>query len=95
LKDAAVAAVGDPHADDHKVAGQSWTQLVGEQAPDYRAGSWGRARHEMAGQWIAEGRDLAEGPYGLAKDTANAVGDGQRFAQSENQVFGPPPPGGH
>lgn len=91
LKDVAVDAGGDPHAADDQVAQESWSQLAGSLAPDYSAKSWQTAGHEMADQWLTEGRDLAEGPYGINKAVADAAGLGQQFTQAENQVFGPPP----
>lgn len=92
LKDLAVDVGGNPHADDKQVEKESWGQIATESTtPDYSAASWDKAGHEMAGQWKAEGRDLAEGPYGVGKTTADLTGHGQQFAQSEDEVFGPAP----
>lgn len=91
LKDIAVSLGGDPHAQDEQVEKESWGQLAQSDIPDYSAKSFDQAGQEIEGQWKAEGRDLAEGPYGLNKDIADATGAGRQFAQAEDQVFGPAP----
>ena len=48
----------------------------------------------MAAQGKAEGRDLAEGPLGVAKTAAGLAGVGDEFAKTEDDVFGPAPEAG-
>lgn len=91
LKDIAVDLGGDPYAQDEQVEKESWGQLAQSDIPDYSGQSFDQAGQEIAGQWKAEGRDLAEGPYGLNKDIADATGAGQQFSQAEDQIFGPAP----
>jgi len=91
FKDVANAAVGDPHASDQQVENQSWSQMMQKDNPDYSGQSWQKAGQNMANTWKQEGRDVAEGPMGINKAIADATGQGQRFSQAENQVFGPPP----
>lgn len=94
LKDLVVDIGGDPHAQEQGEQ-QSWGQIGGQIAhnaiPDYSPQSFDQAGHEMAQQWQAEGRDLADGPMGLNKEAMDAAGYGQQFSQAENQVFGPEP----
>lgn len=91
LKDLVNAAGGNPHADNKQVEHESWSQLMDDQKPDYSAKSWEQAGQQIGDQWKAEGRDLAEGPYGLGKTAADAAGYGDQFSKAEDQVFGPAP----
>lgn len=94
LKDVAVDLGGNPHLSDEQAEQQSWQQLAAGARPDYSAGSWDKAGQQMAAQWKAEGRDLAEGPLGLGKTAAGLAGAGDAFAAAEDQVFGPAPEAG-
>jgi hypothetical protein len=91
LKDVVSDVGGDPHKSDDQVEQESWQQLAADSRPDYSAASWDKAGSQMAAQWKAEGRDLAEGPMGLGKTAANAVGAGDAYARVEDQAFGPVP----
>ena len=91
LKDVAVDVAGNPHLSDEQVEGQSVQQLIAGERPDYSAESWDKAGQQMAAQWKAEGRDLSEGPLGVAKTTANLIGVGDEFARTEDRMFGPAP----
>jgi hypothetical protein len=93
LKDLIVDASGNPHADAKTVENESWSQIASDSAahPDYSAQSWDKAGQDMAAQWKAEGRDLAEGPFGLGKKVADMAGNGAGFAHAEGQVFGAAP----
>ncbi len=93
LKDVAVGIGGNPHQSDEQVEQQSWQQLTAGMKPDYSAGSWAKAGDEMAAQWKAEGRDLAEGPLGLGKTAAELAGAGEAYERTEDEVFGPAPEG--
>lgn len=94
LKDAVNAVAGDPHASDQQVEGESLSQIVAADTPDYSAESWEKTGHNAARTWAGVGRDVAEGPMGSGKDAADAIGMGQRFSQAEDQVFGPAPDSG-
>ncbi len=93
LKDVVVDLAGNPHASDKQVEKQSWDQIAQDGAahPDWSARSWDTAGKQMAAQWKAEGRDLAEGPYGLGKDAAKLAGLGPQFTAGEDRLFGPAP----
>jgi hypothetical protein len=94
LKDVAVDLGGNPHLSDEQAEQQSWQQLAAGARPDYSADSWDKAGRQMAAQWKAEGRDLAEGPLGLGKTAAGLAGAGDAFAATEDRVFGPAPEAG-
>jgi hypothetical protein len=88
LKDVAVDVGGNPHLTDEQAGQQSWQQLADGDRPDYSADSWDKAGQQMAAQWKAEGRNLAEGPLGLGRTAAGLAGAGDGFAQAEDDVFG-------
>lgn len=91
LKDAANAAVGDPHKSDGAVEQESWSEIGHDANPlnaDYSAESWDKAGQDMSHTWRSEGRDLSEGPYGLGSPIERALGVGDQMDQQRDRIFG-------
>jgi hypothetical protein len=95
FKDLVSDGMGDPHLSDSQVEGMSWSQVGSDNPindilhPDYSAQSWDQAGQDMASTWKNEGRDVANGPFGLVATAADATGQGQRLQDLENSAFGP------
>jgi hypothetical protein len=89
LKDAVNSVVGDPHASDQQVQGESFGQILARTAtPDYSAASWRQTGQDAAATWSAEGRDVLNGPMGLDQTVADATGHGHALSQAEDSLFG-------
>jgi hypothetical protein len=96
-KDVVGDMAGNPYLTDAQVENETWSQTVdsGFAAPDDLSGSaWQQAGGQTEQTWKAEGRDVAEGQWGMNRAIADALGAGNRLTDTENQLFGPPAVGG-
>ncbi|WP_367125923.1 hypothetical protein [Streptomyces phytohabitans] len=88
--------VGNPHATEEEVTGQSWRETLtpGYLDPDYSAESFEQARQDIGQTWQDTGRSLTEDGLGgmrtdLVMDAAGVSEEQQEAARDE--MFGPSP----
>ncbi|MFE7124978.1 hypothetical protein [Streptomyces sp. NPDC057617] len=96
FKIAVNAAVGNPHASEEEITGQSWGEVFTPDylSPDYSAESFQQAGDEAAQTWRDTGRTvLTEGQGGRQSRILNELlGVGQEdFDQALDDTFGPSP----
>ncbi|MFD8965933.1 hypothetical protein ACFV0C_13210 [Streptomyces sp. NPDC059568] len=96
FKIAVNAAVGNPHASEEEITGQSWGEVFTPDylSPDYSAESFERAGDEAAQTWRDTGRTvLTEGQGGRQSRILNEMlgVDQEAFDQALDDTFGPSP----
>ncbi|MFE1958925.1 hypothetical protein [Streptomyces sp. NPDC059479] len=96
FKIAVNAAVGNPHASEEEITGQSWGEVFTPDylSPDYSAESFERAGDEAAQTWRDTGRTvLTEGQGGQQSRILNEMlgVDQEAFDQALDDTFGPSP----
>lgn len=96
FKIAVNAAVGNPHASEEEITGQSWGEVFTPDylSPDYSAESFRQSGDEAAQTWRVTGRTvLTEGQGGRQSRILNELlGVGQEdFDQALDDTFGPSP----
>ncbi|MGW2057588.1 hypothetical protein ACWCOZ_27365 [Streptomyces sp. NPDC001840] len=96
FKIAVNAAVGNPHASEEEITGQSWGEVFTPDylSPDYSAESFRQAGDEAAQTWRVTGRTvLTEGQGGRQSRILNELlgVDQEDFDQALDDTFGPSP----